>query len=121
MIHEAQPKPLKLVFPNGLTLWRTDREDNKPPDAKEYSATRIPGTSEGKTKCSNCGAEITIDSYKKRIACPACGKKYEVTMEGKEWTWLWGAAGHTEFAARIKEIRGSPNRSVSKQPRDRPA
>ncbi len=69
----------------------------------------------GKTSCHSCGAEITINNFKKRIVCPACGKKYEVTMEDKEWTWIWGATGNIQLKAKIREIQSRPSRSASKQ------
>ncbi len=113
MIHDAQPKPIRLVFPNGFTIWRTDRADDKPLNAKEYSVSKLPGRSEGRTKCNSCGAEITINNFKKRVTCPGCGKRYEIIVDDKEWTWVWGTPGHTQFAAKIKESGSGPRRQAS--------
>ncbi len=89
MRYDAHPKPAKLMLPNGLILWMTDRADNQPPGATEYKIRNIiiPLSIEG--DCPNCGSKIQLQKLEeKKIKCSSCGKQYKTVVEDREMVWI---------------------------------
>jgi len=109
MVHDAQPRPAKLVLPNGAVIWRTNSRNNKPEDAREYKVRKLGTTMKGGFRCS-CGTQIESEKIVKRLTCPGCGKQYEFTMEEKETVWLWGAPFEAGF--KLREIKSRTKTSA---------
>lgn len=76
MSHEAYPKPARIIFPNGIVMWRTDSLENLPRDAKDYRLNKSSISFAATCKYQSCDVDIRIDSLSDfLIKCPSCREK----------------------------------------------
>ena len=103
MRYEAQPKPARFAMPNGVIMWRTDHEDNRPSDAPEYKVRKTMINFKIDANCPSCGESITFDDLKeKNTRCTSCGTRYKKTVTDREVVLLWSKAESTDLHCEIK-------------------
>jgi predicted nucleic-acid-binding Zn-ribbon protein len=110
MVHDSQPRPAKLVLPNSAVVWRTDSENNRPVDAREYKVSKVGATMSAQYNC-RCGAGIKVNRVEKKLKCPNCGRQYEFMTDSKDTIWLWGGPAQIEF--KIDEIKKATGYSIN--------